>query len=66
MITSVPCRLSVAGCPGAGVPVDLARHKGRAAHCGGAVISRGQNKSMHNRLNKEQPGPGVRQTAVSI
>ena len=48
MITSMPCRAvrcmpSVAGCPGAqrGVPIDLARHKGRA-HCGGTIISRGQ------------------------
>ena len=32
MITSVPCRPSVAGCPGArhSVPVDLTRHKGRS------------------------------------
>ena len=44
MITSVRAvRPSVAGCPGArcGVPVDLDVTKGRA-HCGGAVISRGQ------------------------
>ena len=55
----IVCRAvrSVAGCPGArrGVPVDLARHKGKV-HCGGAIVSQGQRTT----------GPGVRQTAVAI
>ena len=53
MITSVPCRPSVVGCPGArhGVPVDLARHKGRV-HCGGAVISRGQRGSNKSTITR--------------
>ena len=48
MITSVPsvC-LSVAGGPGArrGVPVDLARHKGRVhCACGGVSYKQGQRR----------------------
>ena len=49
------CRPSVAGCPGArrGVPVDLDVTKGRA-HCGGAVISRGQRGGALSPRSLEQ------------
>ena len=39
--------------------------KGRA-QCGGTIISRGQRGGAMKSKNKEQPGPGVRQTAVAI
>ena len=41
--------------------------KGRA-QCGGTIISRGQRGGAIKSTNKdlEQPGPGVRQTAVAI
>ena len=60
---AVPCRPSVAGCPGAqhGVPVDLTRHKGRV-YCGGAIISRGQRRSN---MSLEQRTAGSRCQANS-
>ena len=69
MITSVPCRAcipSIAGCSGGAVRL-LTSHvtKGRA-QCGGTIISRSQRGGAIKSTNKEQPGPGVRQTAVAI
>ena len=67
MITSVRAvRLSVAGCPGArrGVPVDLDVTKGRA-HCGGAVISRGQIGGAISPRSLEQRTAGSRRQANS-
>ena len=65
MITSVPCRLSVAGCPGAGVPVDLACHKGRAAHCGGAVTITKVRGGTINPRSLQQRTAGSRRQANS-
>ena len=66
MITSVSCRQSVAGCPGArcGVPIDLDVTKGRA-HCGGAVISRGQRGGALSLQSLEQGKAGSRRQANS-
>ena len=67
MITSVRAvRLSVAGCPEArrGVPVDLDVTKGRA-HCGGAVILRGQRGGAISPRSLEQRTAGSRRQANS-
>ena len=63
---AVPCRPSVAGCPGArrGVPVDLDVTKGRA-HCGGAVISRGQRSEAIIPRSLEQRTAGSRRQSNS-
>ena len=60
------CGPSVAGCPGArrGVPVDLDVTKGRA-HCGGAVISRGQRGGAISPRSLEQRTAGSRRQANS-
>ena len=69
----VPCHLSV--CPsvccrmsgGAASPVNLTRHNGRAHWGRYCHISRSEAEQLvHGSSNKEQPGPGVRQTAVAI
>ena len=36
------------------------------AQCGGTIISRGRRGGAIKSTNKEQPGPGVRQTTVAI
>ena len=73
MITSVLCRAvpyhAVRLLPdvwGRVVASQLTSHVTKG--CGGAVISPGQKRSkqVHDRSNKEQPGPGIRQTAVAI
>ena len=69
MITSVPCRavLAVRCRMSGGAARPLTSHvtKGRA-QCGGTIISRGQRGGAIKSTNKEQPGPGVGQTAVAI
>ena len=56
--------LSVVGCPGARrcVSVDLTCHNGRA-HCGRCchITWSEVEQYVHDRSNKEQPGPGARQ-----
>ena len=68
--TRVPCRLSVCLLPDVwkcGFPVDLTRHNGRAHSDRRCHISRSEAEQLvHDSSNKEQPGPGIRQTAVAI